>query len=83
MKTLACILLLSGLCLGEALADTPIRLQQAADPGVHVSIHNVKGTVSVIGWDRAEVQLSGQLGEGARPLAMSGDRHQLAISRLL
>lgn len=79
MKTLACILVLSGLCVGEAIADTPIQLQQAAAPGVHVSINNVKGTVSVIGWDRDEVQVSGQLGEGARPLAITGNRRQLEV----
>ncbi len=79
MKILGYILLLSGLCLGDAFATTPIQLRQAADPDVHVSINNVKGEVSVFGWDRDEVQVSGQLGDGAKPLTITGNRRQLAI----
>jgi DUF4097 and DUF4098 domain-containing protein YvlB len=64
--------LLLCLCVGQALADTPINLSHTATPAVHVSISNVKGTVSVVAWDRNQVQVSGQLGDGAKPLAITG-----------
>jgi DUF4097 and DUF4098 domain-containing protein YvlB len=71
--------LLLCLCVGQALADTPINLSHDATPAVHVSISNVKGTVSVIAWDRNQVQVSGRLGEGAKPLAITGSNADLAI----
>jgi DUF4097 and DUF4098 domain-containing protein YvlB len=71
--------LLLCLCIGQALADTPINLIHDATPGVHVSISNVKGKVSVVAWDRNQVQVSGSLGDGAKPLAITGSNTDLAI----
>ncbi|TAM58191.1 MAG: hypothetical protein EPN49_13455 [Rhodanobacter sp.] len=62
-----------------ALADTPIHLHHDATAAAHISISNVKGSVTVIGWDRPEVEVAGQLGEGARPLAITGSDADLAV----
>ncbi len=64
---------------GEALAGTPIQLQHAASASAEVSISNITGSVNVIGWDRNEVQVSGELGEGAKPLEITGDNNHLTI----
>jgi DUF4097 and DUF4098 domain-containing protein YvlB len=51
-----------------AWAGTPINQRAAADPGGAVEISNVAGTVRVTGWDRNEVEVTGELGEGTERL---------------
>jgi hypothetical protein len=79
MKTVRYVPLLLCLCVGQALAETPINLRHDASGKAHVSISNVAGTVSVIGWDRNEVQVSGQLGDGTKPLMITGSNDDLSI----
>ena len=79
MKTARCLPLLLCLCIGDALAGTPIQLQHAASAGARISIGNVAGSVTVTAWDRNEVQVGGELGEGAKPLQITGDNDDLAI----
>jgi hypothetical protein len=79
MQTTRLLPLLLCLCVGSALADTPIDLRHAADARTHLDISNVKGAVSVIGWDRPELQVTGRLGEGAQPLAITGSAPSLSL----
>lgn len=79
MKTIRYLPLLLSLCIGQALADTPIRLSHDASPTAHVTISNIAGSVNVTAWDRNEVQVGGQLGEGARPLSITGSNGNLSI----
>ena len=44
-----------------------------------VSIGNIKGSVSVTGWDRNEVRVTGRLGDGAKPLEITGGDGSLSI----
>jgi hypothetical protein len=66
-------------CIGQALAETPINLRHDASATARVSVSNVAGTVTVIGWDRNEVQVSGQLGDGTKPLTITGSNSDLSI----
>lgn len=79
MRTARHVPLLLCLCVTQALAGTPIQLNHDATPAAHVSVSNVAGTVTVTAWDRNEVQVAGQLGEGARPLAITGSNSNLVI----
>ena len=81
MKTARYLPLL--LCLlpgGQAFADTPLDLHHAAAPTAHITINNVKGTVNVVAWDRSDVHVGGQLGDGAAPLAIEGSENNLTIN---
>ena len=49
-------------------AGTPINERAAADPAGSVEVSNVAGTVRVTGWDRDEVEVTGELGKGAERL---------------
>jgi len=49
-------------------AGTPIDKRAAADPSGSVEVSNVSGTVTVTGWDRSEVEVTGELGEGTERL---------------
>lgn len=51
-----------------ARAGTPINERAAADPQGMVEVSNVAGTVRVSGWDRSEVEVTGELGEGTEKL---------------
>ncbi len=79
MNTIRYLPLLLSLCIGQALADTPIRLSHDASPTAHVTISNIAGSVNVTAWDRNEVQVGGQLGEGAKPLSITGSNGDLTI----
>jgi DUF4097 and DUF4098 domain-containing protein YvlB len=58
-----------------AQAGTPIDKRAAADPSGQVEISNVSGTVTVTGWDRSEVEVTGELGKGSERLEFtSGDK---------
>lgn len=79
MKTARYLPLLLCFCIGQALADTPIQLRHDATPTARISISNIAGTVNVTAWDRNEVQVGGRLGDGAKPLAISGSNGNLEI----
>jgi DUF4097 and DUF4098 domain-containing protein YvlB len=70
------------LCLswgGQAWAETPIDLSHPASPTAHIDISNVKGEVTITAWDRNEVHVGGQLGNGAQPLTIDGSDNNLSI----
>jgi DUF4097 and DUF4098 domain-containing protein YvlB len=71
--------LLLSLSIGSALADTPINLSHDATPNARVNITNIKGTVTITAWDRNQVQVSGRLGDGAKPLTIDGSNSNLSI----
>jgi DUF4097 and DUF4098 domain-containing protein YvlB len=49
-------------------AGTPINKSAAADPAGSVEVSNVSGTVTVTGWDRSTVEVTGELGDGTERL---------------
>ncbi len=79
MKTTRYYPLLLCLCMGQAFADTPIQLHHDASPTARISIGNVAGSVTVLAWDRNEVQVTGRLGDGTQPLAITGSNNDLSI----
>jgi hypothetical protein len=59
------------LAVGLALAwpvhaGSPINGNHAAAPDARVEISNVRGRISVTGWDQASVSVTGTLGEGSK-----------------
>jgi hypothetical protein len=65
--TLACVLLAA--LPGLALADgTQINKRVAVGPTGLVEISNTAGSVEVTAWDRNEVEVTGELGEGSEKL---------------
>lgn len=79
MKTLRYLPLLTLLYAGFAQAGSTLDLSHPATPHAHVSISNIKGEVTVTAWDRNEVHVGGQLGDGARPLSIDGSSDNLEI----
>ena len=79
MKTLYLTPLLLALSIGQAFASTPINLSKDIRPNAKVSIDNVKGEVTVTAWDKNQIQVSGTLGDGARPLEIEGSDGNVEI----
>ncbi|MBB3225826.1 DUF4097 and DUF4098 domain-containing protein YvlB [Luteibacter sp. Sphag1AF] len=79
MKMLYLTPLLLAFSIGHAIAGTPINLSRDVRPNAHININNVKGEVTVTTWDRNTVQVSGTLGDGARPLELGGDDREVDI----
>jgi len=79
MKTLYLSPLLLALSIGQAFASTPINLSKDIRPNAKVNIDNVRGEVTVTTWDKNQVQVSGTLGDGARPLEIEGDERNVDI----
>lgn len=67
------------LAAGSALAGTPITQTRAVNADARIDVSNIKGSVTVIGWDKAEVAISGTLGDGAKGLAVEGGADHLTI----
>ncbi|MEO5963642.1 MAG: hypothetical protein ABIP87_09440, partial [Thermomonas sp.] len=60
-------------------AATPINQTKPLDPQGRIEIDNLKGRVEVRGWDRAEVKITGSLGDGVEKLLLEGDGKLLRI----
>jgi hypothetical protein len=79
MKTARYLLLLCLLPGAQALADVPLDLSRPVAPTAHINISNVKGEVTITAWNRNEVHVGGQLGDGAEPLTIEGSDNNLTI----
>ena len=62
-----------------ALAGTPIDENRHVNADVRIDVSNIKGQVTVSGWDKSEVSITGTLGDGARKLAVDGSADHLTI----
>lgn len=64
---------------GTAFAGTPINETRAVNADARIDVSNVKGAVTVSAWDKAEVAITGTLGDGARKLSIEGGADHLTI----
>lgn len=67
------------LALSAAHADEQIERRLAADPAGEVSVLNVSGEVTVTGWDRNEVEVTGTLGRGVDHLEFTSEGKRTVV----
>ena len=80
MKTTHTILSLALIgAFGTTQAGTPINETRPVNATARIDVSNVKGSVTVSGWDKAEVSISGTLGDGAKKLSVEGSGDHLSI----
>ena len=60
-------------------ADTPVERRVPARPDGRVTISNIAGSVAVVGWDRAEVEVVGTLGPGVEELEVDSQGRETEI----
>lgn len=75
----ASLLYLSLLVALPALAGTPINESRPLDARGRIEISNVKGRIQVRAWDKAEVKVTGTLGDGVERLRVEGDEENLSV----
>lgn len=61
------------------LAATPINESRDANADVHVRIENIAGSVEVRAGSGNRVEVTGSLGDGAKPLRIEGDAARMTI----
>lgn len=61
-------------------AAEPINVTRPLQSGASLSVNNTSGLIEVSVWDRNEVQIRGELGEGSEPLEISGNADHLEIA---
>jgi DUF4097 and DUF4098 domain-containing protein YvlB len=64
---------------GTAAAGTPISETRSVSADARIEVSNIKGEVTVSGWDKPEVSITGTLGEGAKGLSIEGGGDHLSI----
>jgi hypothetical protein len=68
LRATTCAIALLAALPGIAAAGEPINKRTSADPNGTVEVSNVAGSVTVTGWDRNEVAVTGELGDGTETL---------------
>jgi len=66
-------------CALPALAATPINETRPLDPRGEVEVSNLKGRIEVRTWDRAEVGITGSLGDGVERLEIGEGGRKLQV----
>lgn len=74
-----CALLLLLALSGAAAASTPINETRSVNADARIDVSNIKGDVTVSGWDKNEVSITGTLGEGVKKLEIEGSGSSLTI----
>ncbi len=81
LRTLLLLVLTSFLCALPTLAERPVDQTYPANANAAVSVENISGSITVKGWNRDEVQVTGTLGDDVEELSVdaSGDRIHIEV----
>jgi hypothetical protein len=71
--------LLALIVIGAAWAREPINESRSASPDGVVEIENLAGSVRIIGWDRNEVEVTGELDGASQELEIDKDDDHISI----
>jgi DUF4097 and DUF4098 domain-containing protein YvlB len=64
---------------GTAIAGSPINETRSVNADARIDVSNIKGDVTISGWDKNEVSITGTLGDGAKKLEIDGSGSSLTI----
>ena len=78
-----CISLLAVFMTMAVWATEPIDQTIEAKEGTTILVENVAGTVQVTGWDRREVKVTGELGDGADRVVVSAEYGRVLVRVLM
>ena len=70
---------LAAFAAGAVSAETAVDRTVAADPGVEIEIEIVSGELVLRSWDRAEVRITGTLGDDVEELQVEGGGDRISI----
>src|SRR6266480_3958936 len=78
-KTVLSLAALLALAAPLAAADQKVEATRSASAEALVEIENPAGSVHVIGWEKSEVHVSGELGAGASGLDFTGSGKRVRV----
>jgi DUF4097 and DUF4098 domain-containing protein YvlB len=64
---------------GIAAAGSPISENRNVNADARIDVSNIKGQVTVSGWDKPQVSITGTLGDGAKSISIEGGESHLII----
>lgn len=80
MKAITFNALVLALMFGGAVhAAQSIDQTRPVEANARIDVSNIKGSLTVSGWNKAEMHVTGTLGNGAKGLKIEGDRGHLTI----
>ncbi|HET7306238.1 MAG TPA: DUF4097 family beta strand repeat-containing protein [Gammaproteobacteria bacterium] len=79
MKRLFIGFALLAIAAAPAFAATSVDVTHAASPKASVHIDNIAGKVTIVGWDKNSVHVTGDLGSPDRHLKVTGDKDNIDI----
>ena len=82
-SSLLVLVILAIITTSTRAATRSIEQQQAADPSGSVEIINVAGSIEVLGWDKPEVAVTGQIGDRVERVDITGADKHLTVKVVL
>jgi hypothetical protein len=82
-SSLLVLVILAVITTSTRAATRSVEQHQSADPSGSVEIINVAGSVEVLGWDKPEVAVTGQIGERVERVDITGADKHLTIKVVL
>lgn len=79
MRTLALSLVLAALPPAADAAAQRVEETRAVEADARIEVSNVRGRVTVRGWERDQVEVTGTLGDGVKGLVIEGDGRRLVV----
>ena len=76
-------ILVALIVISAAWAEKPIHESRSASPDGVVEIESLAGSITIIGWDRAEVEVTGVLGDEKQELEIEGEGDRITIEVVL
>lgn len=64
---------------GFAWSAQPVNESHPVARGAEIDIENIAGSLTIVGWDRDEVQITGTLGDGVEGIDVAIDDHGVSI----
>jgi DUF4097 and DUF4098 domain-containing protein YvlB len=77
LRLLALVVLLTA--AAPLAAAQPVNERHPVAPGAAVSIENIAGSLVITGWDQAEVEITGTLGDGVEGIEVESDGEGISI----
>ena len=78
-KYISLLALALALAAAGAHASRPVDETRSVSPDVMIEIENLSGEIAVTGWDRAEVSVTGYIGDDTEGLSIEGGDDHLSI----
>ena len=78
-----CGILLALIVVSAVWAGRPINEIRSASPDGVVEIESLAGSITIIGWDRNEVEVTGDLGDPKQELEIEGEGDRITIEIVL